>query len=170
MFTVVAIERWTEMHNITPKCWLIGIVWLLGGLISGCQIGKSTKVFVKPLGPTAVLKLEHKIRIPEIGYPNRLRSGLHHELLAIEEKGLLIKAKEKIILVEYEALMMYRYDGKGPVLRKRNTAAEIKEKIINMEAGKMPLLVRFPQGVTAKMLDALLNAYNQDTLIVVRSK
>ncbi len=72
--------------------------------------------------------------------------------------------------IEYRALMTYSYKGKGPVLRKKDTAEEIKSKIIKMQFGKLPFLLRFPQGVSPDLLEALLAAYGQDTVILVREE
>lgn len=147
----------------TIKYFLIGIAVTF----SGCQIGGYTKHLLEPFEPAARLQLKHDAKIPEIGYPYRLRSGLQHELLAIEHDGLLILAGGKIVFVPYGMLKTYSYDGKGPVIRKKNSPEEIRAKILNMQHGKLPLLIRFPQGVTPQTHDALLHAYEQDALIVV---
>lgn len=144
--------------------YLIGVFLLL----QGCQTQQASSFeTLGPVGPTANLVLNRGIQIPEIDYKNRPGRSLSHELLEINERGLLILARRKVVLITYDALKVYRYNGSRPVLRKKDTPDKIREKILNMDNKRLPILVRFPQGVSPKVLGALLDAYNQEALIVV---
>ena len=154
------------MKDLSSKGMLLFGFVMVFVLFSGCR---PRSALFDPYGPTVSLELKRGIHIPEIDFRNRFGSRLSHELLSIEEEGLLILAKDKVVLVEYKALHIYRYNQGGPVVHKKDSSEDIRDKIMKMDNKRLPLLVRFPQGVSPDLMEKLLLAYRQDALVVVES-
>ncbi len=131
----------------------------------GCRIGPTPQTFLKATGPINELTLQPGIRIKELG--RRFNRRVGHELLEINDQGLLIIAKGKIIQVQYRALQTYKYKQKPLVFMKKHTPSHIKGKIVELDDGILRLLSRFPQGVSPTVLEALLRAHEQDQLILI---
>ncbi len=137
-------------------------------LIGGCRFGARPQAYLKAAGPLAELQFHRGIDAE--GVSRVLSRGVHHELLAISDQGLLILTRGKIVEIQYSALKSYRYKTKTHTFSKKDPISVIKEKIMGLGNGNFAFLVRFPQGVSAALLESLLQSYGQDQLIVVSSE
>ena len=152
------------MQKMLIRYSLIGSILLF----SSCQIGPSVDTYLKPNGPNAELELQSGLRVK--GISRGLSRRVVHELLEINDQGLLMVASGKIVLIEYDALLSYKYKKEKLIFMRKHTPETIKSRIMELGEGSIGLLVRFPQGVSSDVLEELLAAYNQDTLIVVPDK
>ena len=93
-----------------------------------------------------------------------------HELLEINDQGLLVLASGKIVLIEYDALLSYKYKKEKVLFLRKDTPETKKSKILELGNGTIPLLVRFPQGVSPGLLEDVLETYEQPELIIIPGK
>lgn len=137
-------------------------------MISSCQVGPSVETYLTPNGPDAELELQSGIRVK--GISRGLTRRVVHELLEINDQGVLVLASGQIVLIEYNALLSYKYNKEKVLFMRKHTPETIQSQIMEMGGGSINLLVRFPHGVSPDLLEDLLEAYEQQELIVIPGK
>lgn len=144
------------------------VVITVGALLislCGCKSGYAPRHFYKAAGPIAEMELKKGADTSMLG--RRPKHSYSHELLAFGAEGLFVVANEKLVHVDYNAITSYKHRGKRRWFSKKDNAISIKTGIANMHKGGMTYLVRYPQGISPVLLEALLEAYDQDSLVSI---
>ncbi|MEM8484533.1 MAG: hypothetical protein AAF564_03240 [Bacteroidota bacterium] len=149
------------MQVTFPRYGFLGLMLLC----TACTIGTPESPYLSARGPSAELKLKMGIKSKALGKIRNQR--LTHELLALQEDGVLVLVRDKIALIDYNALLSYSFSGKKLIFRKKYQPETVRSRITGLAGGQINLLTRFPQGVSDSVMHALLRAHNQDTLIRV---
>ncbi len=134
-------------------------------LCTSCTFGTPDSPYLSAHGPSAELKLKMGVKSKALGKIRNQR--LPHELLALQEEGVLVLTRGKIVLFDYNTLLSYTFRNKKRTFRKRHSSETIRSKITGLAGGQINLMTRFPQGVSDDVMQAILDAHNQDTLIRV---
>jgi|GEM_PF-4723165 len=150
------------------KGYMMIMALVLGVLLSGCKTGAAPRHYFKATGPIAELQLEMGTDTSKL--TRRSKYFWSHELLAFDDDGLLIRVDDKLVLVDYDAMVRYKHRSKRAIFTKKQTAGAIRSEIANMYSGGMAFLVRYPQGVSDQLLKGLLEAYGQEEIIKISSK
>ncbi len=123
---------------------------LLGALaLGGCHVGTRVGSFAPATGPAGV----------HVTVDSRVAS-FDAELLAVSDTGLLLAGDSGLVFAPYRAI-------------RRATFNQLDDEIykgVPPDAAareRLRLTSRFPHGVSAERLHALLAAYHQDTLRVL---
>ena len=150
------------------KGYMMSVALVLGVLLSGCKTGATPRHYYKAMGPIAEMQLEMGTDISMLS--GRSKYYWSHELLAFDDDGLLVRVDDKLVLVDYDAMVRYKHRNKRAVFTKNQTAGAIRSEIANMYNGGMAFLARYPQGVSDQLLNGLLEAYGQEEIIKISSK
>lgn len=134
-------------------------------VLGGCRFGARPQAYLKAAGPNAELKFQRGVET--LGVSRLFSRQVYHELLALNDEGLLILTRGQIVHVEYRALLSYQLKRKTLTFSRKDPASTIQKKILALGHGNLPLLVRFPGGVSPALQESLLQSYGQDKLIVV---
>lgn len=125
-------------------------VALLGGLgLAGCHLGTGVGSFAPAT---------HAGGVP-VSVESR-SARLDAELLSVSDTGLLLASDSGLVFAPYRAI-------------RGATFGQVSEEISKGEAPhaatreRLRLISRFPQGVSAERVRALLAAYHQDSLRVL---
>ena len=141
------------------------IIAVLAVVLSGCKTGVVVRHYYKAAGPVGELLLKKETDTQALGHkPTR---SLSHELLAFDGEGLLVVAENKVVHIDYNALAIYRYRGKRRFFSRKDGSSAIQAHIKGMHGGGMAYLVRYPHGVSPKLMEALLEAYKQEEIIKI---
>jgi len=134
--------------------------------ITGCQVGPRIDELEqarRPEGATTTIKLHY-------GFAEG--DELKGELLEVQEKGLLLNASERgqgkavtrrLVFVPYTAAIDIKLDTPG--VRAIFEADTEGGRVLHQE--QLRLLSRFPQGLSAPLLEQLLEAQGQKTVYVL---
>ena len=83
-------------------------------------------------------------------------------MLEVQDTALLVLSAERLVLVPYDQVRSAQFGEMGSNTTISN---QVAPNIAVRE--KLRLVSRFPQGVTAELLEELLAAYGQDQVIRV---
>jgi len=141
--------------------------------IAGCHVGPRIGGFEGEQGPQGVATtIELRSGFAEGG-------RLEGELLEVREKGLLLNVREtaqggvittrRVVFVPYTAMQDIQLDQLGlrvlPELDEEHPEDVSKREVRYQE--QLRLLSRFPQGLSAPLLEKLLAAEGQTTVEVI---
>ena len=96
------------------------------------------------MGPIAEMQLEMGTDISMLS--GRSKYYWSHELLAFDDDGLLVRVDDKLVLVDYDAMVRYKHRNKRAVFTKKQTAGAIRSEIANMYNGGNGLSCQIPSG------------------------
>lgn len=125
-------------------------LFVVAGLV-GCSMGPRVSSFAPATGPEGITA-EVQSR----------DTSFHAELLAVSDTGLLLLRGRAVVYAPYLAIRYATFDPLPVVLAKGESP--------NAKDGeRLRLVSRFPQGASAERVRALLAAYHQESVVVLRN-
>lgn len=115
----------------------------------GCMIGPSAKTFGPAFGPTGAETFIERERAPAIV----------GELLAVDDTALVILSGG-VTIVPYRAIHVARVAQMGTQVTDGETPPPHRRR-------RLAWAARYPQGISAELMSALLAAYGQESPSVV---
>lgn len=115
-------------------------------MLAACSIGPRVSSFAPAVHPEGV----------EVELRSRTAT-FHAELLAVSDTGLLLLRDRALVFASYGAIQDATFQELSQEIWKG-------EPPDSTERRRLRLVSRFPQGVSAERLQALLTAYHQDSL------
>jgi hypothetical protein len=116
---------------------------------TACSIGTSVESFAPATQPRGIL----------VSVQTRIES-FDAELLAVSDTGLLLLRAPALVFARYTAIRLATFRQSSEVVGRAEPDFATRDRL--------RLLSRFPQGVTAPGLQALLAGYHQDSVLVLQ--
>ena len=120
--------------------------------LGGCHFGTRAQTFGPAQGPEGV----------HTGITTMGAGWISGELLEVQDTALLVLSDERLVLVPFDLMRSAQFDEMGS-----DTTISDQEAPSIAARERLRLVSRFPQGVTAELLEELLAAYGQDEVLRV---
>jgi hypothetical protein len=129
---------------MTATCRMLALL-----ACTACSVGTSVESFAPATQPRGILL---SVRTTD--------ENFDAELLAVSDTGLLLLRPPTLVFARYAAISLATSRQSSEVVERAAPDSATRERL--------RLLSRFPQGVTAAGLRALLTAYRQDSLVALK--
>jgi hypothetical protein len=116
---------------------------------TACTVGTNVESFAPATHPRGIL----------VSVQTRVES-FDAELLAVSDSGLLLLRPPALVFARYTAIRLATFRQSPEVVERAAPDSATRDRL--------RLLSRFPQGVTAAGLQALLAGYHQDSVLVLQ--